>query len=234
MIALTYIYGIGPKHSSTILAAANIEPTTRVKDLTEAEEQRLREVIDRDYTTEGDLQRLVTNNIKRLRISMHTVVFATKLACQYTANELVRMHELVRVKQSQLVAHNLKQQVRRRKGNRLWQKRKLSTASKKQRRSVPAGQLHIQATFNNTIVTLCRQKRQRTCSFSAGACGFRGSKKGTAYAAQVAAEKAAKQSKSRLRPWQPLMYLLKVLAWGVTPQSVHSATLTSLLTASTM
>lgn len=66
-IALTYIYGIGPKFASTILAAANIEPTTRVKDLTETEEQRLREVIDRDYTVEGDLQRLVTNNIKRLK-----------------------------------------------------------------------------------------------------------------------------------------------------------------------
>jgi len=66
-IALTYIYGIGPTHSSTILAAAKIEPTTRVKDLTEAEEQRIREIIDADYTTEGDLQRLVTNNIKRLK-----------------------------------------------------------------------------------------------------------------------------------------------------------------------
>ena len=66
-IGLTYIYGIGPKHASTILAAAKIEPTTRVKDLTEAEEQRLRDVIDADYTTEGDLQRLVTNNIKRLK-----------------------------------------------------------------------------------------------------------------------------------------------------------------------
>ncbi|HCR55894.1 TPA: 30S ribosomal protein S13 [Candidatus Saccharibacteria bacterium] len=66
-IALTYIYGIGKKHSRDILAAANIEPTTRVKDLTEAEEQRLREVIDKNYTVEGDLQRLVTNNIKRLK-----------------------------------------------------------------------------------------------------------------------------------------------------------------------
>ena len=66
-IALTYIYGIGPKFASTILAAAKVEPTTRVKDLTEAEEQRLREIIDRDYTVEGDLQRLVTNNIKRLK-----------------------------------------------------------------------------------------------------------------------------------------------------------------------
>lgn len=66
-IALTYIYGIGPMHASTILAAAKIEPTTRVKDLTEAEEQKIRDIIDRDYMVEGDLQRLVTNNIKRLK-----------------------------------------------------------------------------------------------------------------------------------------------------------------------
>ncbi|HEU0266686.1 MAG TPA: 30S ribosomal protein S13 [Candidatus Saccharimonadaceae bacterium] len=66
-IALTYIYGVGPKHARDILAAAKIGPTTRVKDLTEAEEQKLREIIDRDYVVEGDLQRLVTNNIKRLK-----------------------------------------------------------------------------------------------------------------------------------------------------------------------
>ena len=66
-IALTYIYGIGPKFASSILAAAKVEPTTRVKDLTEAEEQRLRDVVDANYTVEGDLQRLVTNNIKRLK-----------------------------------------------------------------------------------------------------------------------------------------------------------------------
>ena len=66
-VALTYIYGIGPKHSAAILAAAKVEPTTRVKDLTEAEEQKLRDIIDSEYTVEGDLQRLVTNNIKRLK-----------------------------------------------------------------------------------------------------------------------------------------------------------------------
>ena len=66
-IALTYIYGIGPKHSRDILAAAKIEPTTRVKNLTEAEEQKLRDIIDNDYVTEGDLGRLVANNIKRLK-----------------------------------------------------------------------------------------------------------------------------------------------------------------------
>ena len=66
-IALTYIYGIGPKHSRDILAAAKIEPTTRVKDLTEAEEQKLRNIIDNNYVVESDLQRQVSNNIKRLK-----------------------------------------------------------------------------------------------------------------------------------------------------------------------
>jgi small subunit ribosomal protein S11 len=64
-------------------------------------------------------------------------------------------------------------------------------ARKKQRRSVPTGQLHIQATFNNTIVSFTDKKGNVIAASSAGACGFRGSKKGTAYAAQVAAEKAA-------------------------------------------
>lgn len=73
---------------------------------------------------------------------------------------------------------------------------KSTTAKKKQRRSVPAGQLHIQATFNNTIITFTDKKGNALAASSAGACGFRGSKKGTAYAAQVAAEKAIEAVKS--------------------------------------
>ncbi|MCY1364204.1 30S ribosomal protein S11 [compost metagenome] len=71
-----------------------------------------------------------------------------------------------------------------------------TTTRKKQRRSVPSGQLHIQATFNNTIVTFTDKKGNVLAAASAGACGFRGSKKGTAYASQVAAEKAAELVKS--------------------------------------
>ena len=71
-----------------------------------------------------------------------------------------------------------------------------SASKKKQRRSVPTGQLHVQATFNNTIVTFTDSKGNKLAGSSAGACGFRGSKKGTAYAAQVASEKAAEQAKS--------------------------------------
>ena len=67
---------------------------------------------------------------------------------------------------------------------------KTTSSKKKVKRSVPAGQLHVQATFNNTIVTFSDKKGNVLSASSAGACGFRGSKKGTAYAAQVASEKA--------------------------------------------
>ncbi len=66
-ISLTYIYGIGPKFAGDILEATKIEPTKRVKDLSEAELTKIRNIIDQDYNVEGDLQRIVTNNIKRLK-----------------------------------------------------------------------------------------------------------------------------------------------------------------------
>jgi small subunit ribosomal protein S13 len=65
-IALTYIYGIGPTLSKQILQKTQVNPDTRVRDLTEEEVHRLREVIDRDYKVEGDLRREVALNIKRL------------------------------------------------------------------------------------------------------------------------------------------------------------------------
>ena len=66
-IALTSVYGIGRTTSKAILAEAKIEPTTRVKDLTEAEVQKINDLISAKCTVEGDLKRLVTNNIKRLK-----------------------------------------------------------------------------------------------------------------------------------------------------------------------
>ncbi len=70
-------------------------------------------------------------------------------------------------------------------------------AKKKTRRSVPSGQLHVLATFNNTLIAFTDGKGNVISRSSAGACGFKGSKKGTAYAAQVAAEKAAEMAKSQ-------------------------------------
>jgi small subunit ribosomal protein S13 len=65
-VALTYIYGIGATLSKQILTKTNVHPDTRVRDLTEDEVHRLREVIDREYRVEGDLRRQVALNIKRL------------------------------------------------------------------------------------------------------------------------------------------------------------------------
>ncbi len=64
--ALPYIYGIGWSRSVDILVKAAVDPSTRVKDLTDSEVSRLREVVDRDYKVEGDLRREVQLNIKRL------------------------------------------------------------------------------------------------------------------------------------------------------------------------
>jgi small subunit ribosomal protein S13 len=66
-VALTYIYGIGPNASADIVSTAKVEPTVRVKDLTDAELSRLQEIITNNYTVEGELQRVVTGNIKRLK-----------------------------------------------------------------------------------------------------------------------------------------------------------------------
>jgi small subunit ribosomal protein S13 len=65
-IALTYIYGIGPTSAKRIIARTNVDPDTRVRNLTEEEVNRIREVVDKEHIVEGDLRRQVSMNIKRL------------------------------------------------------------------------------------------------------------------------------------------------------------------------
>ncbi len=65
-IGLTYIYGIGPSSAKKILAEAGIAPTTKSGNLTESDIVKIRAILDRDYTVEGDLRRDVTMHIKRL------------------------------------------------------------------------------------------------------------------------------------------------------------------------
>jgi small subunit ribosomal protein S13 len=66
IISLTYIHGIGPTSAAKVIGVANVSPDTRVRDLTEEEVNRLREVVDRQFKVEGDLRREVSMNIKRL------------------------------------------------------------------------------------------------------------------------------------------------------------------------
>lgn len=66
-IALRYLYGVGPTNSIEILEAAKVEPTIRVKNLTDSEISRIQDIINSKYTVEGELQRIVSGNIKRLK-----------------------------------------------------------------------------------------------------------------------------------------------------------------------
>jgi len=66
-VALTYVHGIGQKTSYNILESAKIDPTTRVKNLTDAEISRIQDAISSKYEVEGELQRKVVANIKRLK-----------------------------------------------------------------------------------------------------------------------------------------------------------------------
>ena len=66
-VALTYIYGIGPKFSKDILSTVKVDPTVRVKNLTDQELSKIQDAINAKYTVEGELQRVVTGNIKRLK-----------------------------------------------------------------------------------------------------------------------------------------------------------------------
>jgi small subunit ribosomal protein S13 len=66
-VALTYVYGVGPKSAADILNEAKVDPTVRTKDLTDAEVARIQDIISANYVVEGDLQRIVTANVKRLQ-----------------------------------------------------------------------------------------------------------------------------------------------------------------------
>ena len=67
LIALTYVYGIGPTSAEHIMNVAQIDPVTRVKDLPRDQEDKIRSIVESQYTTEGDLRRQITSNVKRLR-----------------------------------------------------------------------------------------------------------------------------------------------------------------------
>ena len=64
--ALRYIYGIGATRAKEIVDKANIDPEARVRELSDAELARIREIVDRDYVVEGDLRRVVRSNVQRL------------------------------------------------------------------------------------------------------------------------------------------------------------------------
>ena len=158
--ALPYIFGIGLTLSREILAKTGINPDTRVRDLTEGEVAKIREVVDRDYKVEGDLRREESLNIKRL------VEIGSYRGRRHRAGLPVRGQNT--------------------KG------KKVVRNKKKVSKNVVAGAAHIKSTFNNTLVTITDLNGNVISWASAGEMGFRGSRKSTPFAAQMAAETATK------------------------------------------
>jgi small subunit ribosomal protein S11 len=146
VVALTYVYGIGRSRSEKILAAAGIDESTRVKDLSDSDIVSIRQQVE-NYTVEGDLRREVALNIKRL-------------------SEIGSYRGL-----------------RHRRG--------LPVRGQK---NIPSGVAHIHSTFNNTIITITDNSGNAIAWSSAGAIGYKGSRKSTPFAAGLASEAAAKSA----------------------------------------
>ena len=177
-IGLTYIYGIGRKTASDILKATGVNPDIRVKDMSEDDVSKLREYIDKHLQVEGDLRRSVALDIKRL----------TEIGCY---------RGLRHRKGLPVRGQRTKTNARTRKGPKKTTEMakavtKKATRRRREKKNIERGAAHIQSTFNNTIVTITDVQGNALSWASAGGLGFRGSRKSTPFAAQTAAETAAK------------------------------------------
>ena len=190
-IALTYVYGIGLPTSQKILQQTNVNPDTRVRDLTEDQVNRLREVIDRRYKVEGDLRREVALNIKRL------IEIGSYRGLRHRRNLPVRgQRTKTNARQRRGPEADRRrpaQEVRGRVGG-MADRKRAPKQRRRERKNVPQGHVHIQATFNNTIVTITDQTGNVISWGSAGIVGFKGSRKSTPYAAALSADSAAKKA----------------------------------------
>jgi len=169
-IALTYIYGIGRSKAQNILEKAGISFDKKTDDLVDSEITAIRSVIDREHKVEGDLRREVSMSLKRL------MDVGTYRGLRH------RKGLPVRGQRTSTNAGGMAKQVRK-------------TGKKKEKKNIPEGIAHIQSTFNNTIITITDLSGNVVAWASAGMQGFKGSRKSTPFAAQVAAEDAVKKAK---------------------------------------
>jgi small subunit ribosomal protein S11 len=198
LFALPYIYGIGPSIAKQICKKAKILENKRVEELSDGEVKLIRDILDADYKVEGDLRREVQMNIKRLM----------DLGCYRGLR-----HRRGLPVNGQRTHTNARSRKGPRKG--MLQRRPAASApkalrrllmaapktagkakqqKKKVRKNVSAGIAHIQSTFNNTVVTITDINGNAVAWSSAGARGFKGSRKSTPFAAQLAAEEAARRA----------------------------------------
>ena len=188
-IALTYIYGIGRKTASNICAQTGVDPDIRVRDLSEDDTAKLRDYIDKNCHVEGDLRRDVAFDIKRLiEIGCYRGVRHRKglpVRGQRTkTNARTRTGPPITCATNKF--YRLVFYLPAQKGT------KGAVRRRRERKNIERGAAHIQSTFNNTIVTITDTQGNAVSWASSGELGFRGSRKSTPFAAQTAAETAAR------------------------------------------
>src|SRR3989337_1878150 len=201
-IALTAIFGVGRARAQALCAAAGVERTRKIKALSDAEMERLREQVTR-LTLEGDLRREVSMSIKRLmdlgcyrgmrhrkglplrgqrtRTNARTRKGPRKAAIKlnvpvgkaaYPGNSIMATRTTPTQQQLQQTAS--------------------ARTRKKVKKNVAEGIAHVHASFNNTIVTITDRQGNVLSWATSGNAGFKGSRKSTPFAAQVAAERAGR------------------------------------------
>ena len=219
-VGLTYIFGIGRSRSKDILAKATVSTDTRVKDLSEDDVRKIRQVITDEGKVEGDLRKDIGLDIKRL---MEINCYRGMRHRRGLPVRGQRTHTNARTRKGPAQGRHRRQEegnqeivkcqcrLRRRdpdigptatpddeltgtnNGNCRAPKAGARRAGtkKKERKNIPHGVAAIDATFNNTIVAISDPMGNTLSWSSAGRIGFKGSRKGTPFAAQVAAQNAA-------------------------------------------
>src|SRR6056300_1674860 len=185
-IGLTYIYGIGDKFSQQICSSLEIPKQKRVNELTDDEILKIREYIDQNFKVEGDLRRDYSLSIKRL----------IDLACYRGSRHRKKLP--VRGQRTRCNARTRKGKAIAIAGKKLTPTKKSNKSSyskkKKIKKNILNGIAYVQSTFNNTIISIADTNGNVVSWASAGQKGFKGSRKSTPYAAQIAADAAASKA----------------------------------------
>ena len=194
-IALTYIFGIGNPRALKILEKANVDAFKKVQDLGEDEVNRIRQVIEDQGNVEGDLRKDARCTSSASSTSRAIAATGTAGRCRCAASAPTPTPAPARARARGRLPARRKRRVRpngeTRTEGRSRQGGKNKKFKKRERKNVPFGIAYIQASFNNTIVTITDQMGNTLSWKSSGSLGFRGSRKGTPFAAQQAASNAA-------------------------------------------
>ena len=188
-ISLTYIFGIGRTTAQQICAATEIDPSTRVRDLTDEEVNRIRGYIDQSLKVEGDLRREVDQDI--------TAQDGDRLLPGPAPPPRPPGPGSADPHQRPYAQGPEEDRGRQEEGGSQVMAKPASGGRrprKKERKNVTYGVAHIKSSFNNTIVSITDQDGNVLAWASAGNVGFKGSRKSTPFAAQMAAEQCARRA----------------------------------------